>query len=118
MKYAGKDYPEAIEIGFYLPPGYKVGEKIRIKGRSARRAGSEEAADFLNRESGHTILDVQANKNNIGGNGGWVVIESMEGSSWRASSSTQPEAYCTLFLPVMSSSDDAHNPILYVIGNM
>ena len=63
-----------------MPPAYKVGSKIRIKERSERRAGSTEAADFLNRESGHKVLAVHANKNNIGGNGGWIIIKSMDGA--------------------------------------
>jgi hypothetical protein len=76
----GKDYDVVIEIGFHLPPAYNVGDKIRIKDRSARRAGSEEAADFLNRESGHIVLAVDAKKSTVGGNGGWIKIESMEGA--------------------------------------
>jgi hypothetical protein len=80
QNYGGKDYDNVIEIGFYLPPAYNVGDKVRIKDRSARRAGSKEAADFLNRESGHVVLAVHANKNYIGGNGGWIIIESMDGA--------------------------------------
>merc|ERR1712146_617118 len=71
---------EVIQIGFENPCGYAVGDVIYITGRSKRRAGSQAAADFLNRKEGHKVLLVKDNKDNvsIGGNGGYIWIESME----------------------------------------
>ena len=72
-----------IQVGFENPCGYAVGDVIFITGRSERRAGSQEAAEFLNRKQGHKVTLVKDNKDNvsIGGNGGYIWIEAMEGRS-------------------------------------
>lgn len=76
-----KIYKEVVQIGFENPTGYIVGQKIRITGRSNRRAGSPEAAEYLNREKGHEVLYVSDPEDDIsiGGNGGFIWIKALRG---------------------------------------
>ena len=77
----GKMYAELVQVGFENPTGYNQGDKIIISGRTEERCESKEVMDFFNRKRGHVVLFVQDPPTDVsvGGNGGFIWIESTEG---------------------------------------
>ena len=88
---ASGEYEYCIEIGFKIPTGLKKGDTIIIEGRTAKRAGDEEAAAFLNRPQGHKVIFAEDYKHNDDGNGGRVWIEGHKHSKIHSVGGTKNE---------------------------